>query len=109
MFTPYAIVRIQNPTGNAHKIDVIVIESYPSELSLIGLSILFKESQVTRNIPNIIMVNNPEIQKHAKELRFFGIDYLARSCTDDVFLAKMLETTQIYEKAKSEQDRSTAT
>lgn len=94
--------------ANANEIDVIVIDFSPVEISSIGLSILFKESQVTRNIPIVILTDKPEVQRHAEELRFCGIDYLPKSSTDDVFIAKMHAVTETYKRAKTEQNRNSS-
>lgn len=87
------------------KIDLIILDFSSDETSSLGLSFLFKESEVTRNIPILILSDNVQLQQHILDLQFCGINYLSKSCTDQVFISTINRLYLDFQRAIAFQDQ----
>lgn len=89
-------------------VDVIILDFSVNETSSLGLSFLFKESELTRDIPILILSDNMQLQQHISDLEFCGIQYLSKSCPDQVLVSTINRLSSDYKRAIAFQDNEKA-
>jgi PleD family two-component response regulator len=84
-------------------LDLIVLDLDVTIHNPFELSMQFKQSMITRNIPVIIVSNDESLKTRLNTFKYGGVDYLAKSSSVDAIITKLSYHCTVYERAKKHQ------
>lgn len=84
-------------------IDVILLDLDTELHNPFELSMQFKQSMITRDIPIIVISNDESLQMRINTFRFGGVDYLSKESSTAQFVSKITHHVNAYKRAKDYQ------
>ena len=85
------------------EIDVIILDLDTEQHNPFELSMQFKQSMITRDIPVLILSNDESLQTRINTFRFGGVDYISKDCTSIDFTTKVSHHATAFRRAREHQ------
>lgn len=85
------------------KIDVIILDLDTEEYNPFELSMQFKQSMITRDIPILILSNDQSLHSYINTFRFGGVDFIPKDSSPEELIAKVAHHASAFTRAKEYQ------